>query len=523
MATNTLYEFDTTSNTQQFVGYQYLGYRPGGFTWAADGSNDLIVGDIQNHFVTRYSSIDNSPTLLIDPNDPDSVDDFINPSSIIAEPNNDLLIADFSFGGDELDHRRIVKYDASEGTTSTFIVLTDPTGTGDFDGFPAQPTSLIFDPGGATFLAGVSPDHNLHGAVLRFDTATGAQIGDPVISGIGTPSGLAFTQTPSTIAGHKIFYNQSAYDGTTAASGLPINFFSDNLAVATDKTAYLPGDPKAVAFNVTNYSRGINGIIIDLSTTGGGHASITAADFVFKVGNNNTPSSWAAAPAPASVAVSLGFGGNDRVEITWASGTITNKWLEVQMLANSRTGLAAPDVFFWGNRIADSASGTLDNNNFVTNSTDAAQVFATLTPANGAAITNVRDYNRDKTVNSTDAAIVFAQLGNLNRLLVGGAGPFAPDGGDLGGGGGGDAGISSALAGAATSSADTGIRPTPGSLSHPVSSSGLGPARVTACFEQLTALAAERPGKPAAADDWGGGSASLDDELLDSLLEASRL
>ena len=326
---------------------------------------------------------------------------------------------------------------------------------------------LGFNGGSSTFVQGATPNSG-SGATVTATGATTRQLtlpfsipvafinnGSELINGVLNGTIVANADLaaapPTSIVGNQIFYNQSAWDGGDAG----INFVSDNLAIAPDKTAYLPGDPKAVAYNVTNYSRGINGIILDLAGTGA-HGSITAADFVFKVGNNNLPSSWAAAPSPASVAVSIGagVGGTDRVEITWASGTITNKWLEVQMLANSRTGLAAPDVFFWGNRIADSASGTLDNNNFVTNSTDAAQVFATLTPANGAAITNVRDYNRDKTVNSTDAAIVFAQLGNLNRLLVGGAGPFAPDGG-----GGGDAGISSALAGGSGGGASSAATP----------------------------------------------------------------
>ena len=56
---------------------------------------------------------------------------------------------------------------------------------------------------------------------------------------------------------------------------------------------------------------GINGIMVDLPG-GGSHASITQAnildDFTFKVGNNNSPSSWAAAPNPTTVMVPRGAG-----------------------------------------------------------------------------------------------------------------------------------------------------------------------------------------------------------------------
>ena len=234
---------------------------------------------------------------------------------------------------------------------------------------------------------------------------------------------FTFTATgAASVVARQLFYNQSAFDGGSAALNA-----SDNGAIAPDKSAYLPGSGLASAANVSSYSRGINGILIDLSPSGGSHASITAADFVFKVGNNNLPGSWTAAPAPSAVSVILagGTGGSDRVKISWTSGAIKNQWLEVQVLATARTGLSASDVFFWGNKIADSQTGSPPNN-FETTSTDAAQVFATLTGS--AAISNPRDYNRDGTVNSTDASIVFASLGSIQRITIGAGGPFAPRG-----------------------------------------------------------------------------------------------
>ena len=112
------------------------------------------------------------------------------------------------------------------------------------------------------------------------------------------------------------------------------------------------------------------------------------------MGNNNTPNMWAAAPAPSAISVipGGGVGGADRVEITWATGIIKNQWLEVQVLPTANTGLAATDVHFWGNKIADSASSS-PAGTFDTTSTDAAQVFATI--GAGKPITDLRDYNRD--------------------------------------------------------------------------------------------------------------------------------
>ena len=146
---------------------------------------------------------------------------------------------------------------------------------------------------------------------------------------------------PATVVDRQLFYNQSAWDGDSAG----INFASDATAIAPDKTAYLPGDGTATAANITNYSRGINGLVIDLAG-GGNHAGISAGDFVFKMsdqsgGNSNNPESWTAAPAPLDVQVSLGGGvsGSDRVEIVWNAGDVINRWLMVQVKANATTGL----------------------------------------------------------------------------------------------------------------------------------------------------------------------------------------
>jgi hypothetical protein len=242
----------------------------------------------------------------------------------------------------------------------------------------------------------------------------------PVIDLAGNTSGNAnesFTVTANVLE-RKLFYNQSSFDGNDAA----INA-GDDAAIASDKAAYLPGSGTATFASVSSYSRGINGVMIDLS---GSHPGITAADFVFRVGSNNTPSAWAAAPAPlaVSVRVGAGVGGSDRIEITWANVAIVNQWLEVTLLATAASGLTEADVSFWGNKVAD--SGTSPGvGSFDTTSTDAAQVFATI--GAGKPITDLRDYNRDGQVTSTDAAIVFASIGSIVRLNVSAEGPFAPE------------------------------------------------------------------------------------------------
>ena len=126
---------------------------------------------------------------------------------------------------------------------------------------------------------------------------------------------------PGQVVGRHLFYNQSGtvagprYDGNNIA----INSLDDN-AIATDKTAYLWEDAAAATFaNISSYSKGINGIMIDLASN---HGVISADDFIFRVGNNNAPGTWAAANPPTSISVrsGVGVGGSDRITIIWATG-----------------------------------------------------------------------------------------------------------------------------------------------------------------------------------------------------------
>jgi subtilisin-like proprotein convertase family protein len=249
-----------------------------------------------------------------------------------------------------------------------------------------------------------------------FQTAPGAN-GYDVLVTAGTPAvGLDFGNSPPAVVERSLFYNASTFDGGNVA----INA-ADDQAIALDKIAYLPGSGLATFASVSSYSRGINGLIIDVGALAG---EVTADDFLFRVGGDNTPGSWQIAPAPSGIQVRHGAGvvGTDRIEIVWANGAIANKWLEVVVRGNdtlgnfnTNTGLAASDVFFWGSRVGDSGT-TPGSSTFETTSTDAAQVFATI--GGSKPISDLRDYNRDGLVTSTDAAIVFANIGSLVRIDV---------------------------------------------------------------------------------------------------------
>ena len=201
----------------------------------------------------------------------------------------------------------------------------------------------------------------------------------------------------STVVGRGIFYNNSALDGNNAAAN-----DADDAAIArnpdgTAKQALLPGQ-KATFANYTSYSKGINGIMIDISHVG----TLSAGDFIFKVGNTNDPSTWVAAPAPLGITVRSGAGQNrsDRVEIVWADGAIKKQWLQITVNANGNTGLLTNDVFYFGNAVGDSGNSTTDA---AVNTADALGARGHGTP--GAAVTNVWDYNRDGKVDAADVTV----------------------------------------------------------------------------------------------------------------------
>lgn len=219
------------------------------------------------------------------------------------------------------------------------------------------------------------------------------------------------------VVGRRLFYNNSKFDGSSAAIGV-----ADDAAIATDKSAYRVGDGISSFANVSSYSRGINGVMIDVTHVPG---TISADDFTFRLGGNNNLASWTVAPAPTAISVraGAGAGGTDRVVITWADSAIKNTWLEVSLLATEDTGLATADTFYFGSRLGDSGINAPPLA-AVTSAFD--EIGARSNPGIFQPVTNVYDYDRSQTVGASDALIARFNGGLLNMLnLSPPAGPLA--------------------------------------------------------------------------------------------------
>jgi hypothetical protein len=98
-----------------------------------------------------------------------------------------------------------------------------------------------------------------------------------------------------------------------------------------------------------------------------------------------------------------GPAGADRVVLTWPDHTIANQWLEVTLEANATTGLAAPDVFYFGNAIGETGDSAAHAR------VDATDVLLTRNdphPFFDPADVNCRyDFDRDGRVDANDILI----------------------------------------------------------------------------------------------------------------------
>jgi ELWxxDGT repeat protein len=222
----------------------------------------------------------------------------------------------------------------------------------------------------------------------------------------GTDAGLwkLDVGAPHEVVGRHVFYNHSSFDGNNAAATA-----ADDGAVATDKAALLPGRAATFA-NVTSYDKGINGVMVDITALPQ-NATLTPADFEVAGG---TP------PLTVSVRRGAGVDGSDRVTLTWPdynpltdppTMALANGWLTVTVKANANTGLAAPDVFSFGNLIGETGDGT-GASGWRVGAVDLGALKHTLNALRS--ITSKTDVNRDGSVNVLDLAVLKR---NLNHAL----------------------------------------------------------------------------------------------------------
>jgi hypothetical protein len=285
--------------------------------------------------------------------------------------NNQLRINNpFNFEVKSSYSIRISTRDQSGAIFAQAFVITvndlneSPTAetTGPYTGLVGQPISLLgagSDPDVGQTLS-YEWDFNFNGTTF-VPSATGfassityTSAGNRTValrvSDSGTPrlSSIATTtiQVSAAVVGRHIFYRGSSFDTTP----------DSQLAIDTSKVPLTSG--RATRANVSNYDRGLNGVIVDIA--GANASSLGLFDFELSTGNTNTPTSWSLLPSSAFVTVNpltilpspLGPG-IVRVKFNFVDNAIARSWLQISVLANARTGLARTDTFLFGSAPGD--------------------------------------------------------------------------------------------------------------------------------------------------------------------------
>ncbi|MEX0936320.1 MAG: metallophosphoesterase family protein [Pirellulales bacterium] len=249
-------------------------------------------------------------------------------------------------------------------------------------------------------------------------------IGAPVSSFGGLPidiidGQISIGDSNTTIEGRHVFYNDSFFDNATFGN-------DDDTAIDPTKSALLPGQTATKA-NYISYTKGINGIMVDVANPEG---TIDAADFAFHdMGRNGDTPTAAQAPDSITVRPGEGVGGSDRVVMTWdtsAGIVFDTTWLRVTVLES--VGLDAADVFYFGSAPGEGSGGEFAQ-------VDPADELGARNNTHGfgnpATVDDPWDYNKDRFVDPVDQ--LFARNNGtgfttrLNLMSAPAAGPFSAE------------------------------------------------------------------------------------------------
>ncbi len=274
----------------------------------------------------------------------------------------------------------------------------------------------------ASFYGGEILDTGTSALDLQFQAAPLRTANFPS-GGILTPG---FPNAPKAmITSRRVFYNNSTGFGTSGSNNAPtVNPIN---AIDPSKVALLPGQTtslsalvlggqNASSANFTNYSRGLNGIVIDL-TQAANLAAIDAASFQFATWSSFPDAIPNFVPVNPAVTVSTfatgGSNGEGRIKLVFADNSIQDSWLRISVLANANTGLAATDVFYFGIARGDVTPNTFFPTLVSINIFDVNQARANQR-ATGAVVSNVCDIDKNGSVNIFDTNFIRARQGTIS-------------------------------------------------------------------------------------------------------------
>lgn len=284
-------------------------------------------------------------------------------------------------------------------------VLTVLSNTGTYADVPADVVTLSVSQGAIT--------KNLDGtwnwtvtpsALANNQDVTVTATDDDGGSSVVTFSFTALVNIPS----QKLFYNDSGFETVGGVSSALDNSKSLLRSSAVQATTSFA--------NVSNYSKGINGLVFDVA--GLASNSLSASDFIFRASPTGlsgvaNPSIWPSAPNPSVVNVTPGTATTPAVvRLEWADNAIQNVWLQVIVRANANTGLVNRQVYYIGH-----ALGEVDGlSPYRVSTTDVGLVRSGVSNAIVSA-SDVRDLDKDRRITTSDVGFVRSRVGNT--VLIG--------------------------------------------------------------------------------------------------------
>jgi enterochelin esterase-like enzyme len=171
--------------------------------------------------------------------------------------------------------------------------------------------------------------------------------------------------------------------------------------------------------NLINSKQGINGVAFEiqgLSET----VNFSSDDFIFQCSptgafdaETNPPANWQAAPAPMSISVSPGM--STRLLIEWPDESIMNRWLRITLLANEKTGLEEPAIYYIGHLLGENTGPNAGF--FAVSFADVAPIRAEV--GQNADASSITDIDKSGTVTFSDISTMRGNVGSqLPQLSV---------------------------------------------------------------------------------------------------------
>ncbi len=246
-------------------------------------------------------------------------------------------------------------------------------------------------------------------SVQWFDPRNGGGLQDGTVAQVNGGGVVSLGQAPNNVFQDWAILVTAPVEPGVVNRGVAYGGASPSIGEDTidpTKTAYqfLPGTT-ASPENYTNYTKGLNRIIVDIAGSTG--IQLTNNDLVFRVGNTNDPSNWTLVdgtgeiPLPTISSTPPDASGIQRFTLAWPDLAIHNQWLQVTIKSTSNTELDAPDIFYFGNQIGDVSDSTPAGQHVRVNSFDLLDIKLNQ-GSNPNHVANQFDVNRSGDVDAFD-------------------------------------------------------------------------------------------------------------------------